>query len=304
MTGASGAGEEEYRERVMRAVAFMEANLGSPLSLSDAAREAAWSFFHFHRLFQSFIGMAPGEYLRKRRLAEAARLIARAEGGLEEVARATGFGSAQSLCRSFKADFGLTPGEYRKRASTLALMNPFAPNERPVLRPSPCLSGEPRVEEYGPVHLVAASRRFVLDDGRLLPRIADFWEASMPALEAAAGRPAGSGLLESWELAEGDQADGGKAIRLHVGVRKPPGARTRPAGLADHFIPRGRYLLALHRGPASLLNGTYLYLYGSWLPRRGLCPGAAMDFAYYGEGFDRGDPESATSIVEFRIPLA
>lgn len=296
--------EEEYRERVMRAVEFIEANLGRPFPLEAAACEASWSFFHFHRVFQSIVGMPPGEYLRRRRLACAAQLFAKGRASVAEVAAETGFGSPEALVRSFKASFGTTPGEYRKRASTLALMNPFGPYERPIIRHSPFLACEPRVEPYGPVRLAGLRRAFTLEDPDLVHGISGFWDEALPALREAAGRAPGDELPESWEIAEANPASGGESILLLAGVGRGAGGKPLPPAMEEFVIPAGDYLLAIHRGPTASLNETYLYLYGDWLPRMGLRPGAPMDFAYYGREYVRGDPQSEASLVEFRIPLS
>jgi len=74
--------ESEYRIRVMKAVDYIEARLGEPLALENAAAEASWSFFHFHRVFSAVIGVPPGEYLRMRRLTEGARMLASGRTGI------------------------------------------------------------------------------------------------------------------------------------------------------------------------------------------------------------------------------
>lgn len=304
MRGAEGL-EGEYRERVMRAVRYIEANLASPLSLEDAAAEASWSLFHFHRVFRALLGIGPGEYLRGRRLSEAARLLSSGEARIASIARETGFGSPEAFCRSFKASFGLSPGEYREASAELALMNPFGPNERPLVLRATCLEGEPRVEEYGPIRLVAARGRFDVEDGSIGESLRAFWEENAGLLEVASGRERGGGLRRSYGIAEAEPGNEGSGILYFAAVEAPEAddGQALAAGLVEYSIPRASYLLARHRGGLGLLNETYLYLYGSWLPRAGLRPAAAMDFDFYGEAFDRVNPESPESLVEFRIPV-
>ncbi len=303
--------EREYRERVARAVEYIEARLGEPLSLERAAAEAAWSFFHFHRVFSAVAGLPPGEYLRMRRLTEGARLLASGREPVAAVARAVGFGSAEAFHRSFKAGFGLAPAAYRRSASSLALLNPFLPNERPLAHRAPCLVGEPSVEVLEERRLACASSLVGLEREELLAGVRALWAAAGPALDGAvaasreAGEP-GAPRGPYYGLAEPAPGAGGREIRYLAGVGVSPrlgDGAMRELGLEPYRIAAGPYLRALHRGPASRLNETYLYLYGSWLPRAGLEPGAPMDFDEYGPGYRASDPESPESEVVFRIPL-
>ena len=299
--------EAEYRARVMKAVEYIEARLGEPLSLEDAAAEAAWSFFHFHRVFSAVIGVPPGEYLRMRRLTEGARMLASGRTGIARIAASVGFGSVEAFHRSFKAEFGRTPSEYRRSSSSLALLNPFEPNERPLAHRAPCLAAEPSFERYGPVRLACAAGDFDLERTSLSQGIRRLWDRWLDTLLSEAGDRS----ARTYGIAEPCPGAEGRAIRYFAGVEMRSGEGACPdeaapsaAGLVPYVIPEGEYLRALHRGPASRLNETYLYLYGAWLPRAGRVPGAAMDFDVYDERYDAADPESVLSEVTFRIPVA
>ena len=51
-----------YIPNILRAVDYMERNLTSPVSVFDVASEAAYSTFHFVRLFKALTGDTPGSY--------------------------------------------------------------------------------------------------------------------------------------------------------------------------------------------------------------------------------------------------
>ncbi len=295
--------ETEYRERVGRAVACIERNLSSPLSLEVAAAEAAWSFFHFHRVFTAIMGMGPGEYLRMRRLTEAARLLSTGSLPAASIAAVTGFGSAEAFSRSFKSHYGVTPGRYRDTTGVAAIMNPFGPGVRPLAHRAGCLEGEPRLERYGPVRLLARSTVLALEDPGIGSKVNLFWDSCAPAFDRALDAGVAAGRGRRWGIAEPAPGSPGSAIAYFAAIERAPGARV-PGGLREYTIPGGEYLLAIHRGPSRRLNETYLYLYGTWLPRAGLEPGKPMDFDFYGERYDFRDPESDGSLVEFRIPVS
>lgn len=302
----------EYRERVARAVEYIEARLGEPQALERAAEAACWSPFHFHRIFSAATGLPPGEYLRMRRLTEGAKALASGRSPVSLIAAEVGFGSTEAFHRSFKAAFGLTPAAYRRSATSMATLNPFAPNVRPLAHRAPCLAGEPSVERFGPLRLACAEAELSLDGATLVSSIRALWDEAGPSLAQAAGRPDRSLPDRTFGLAEPSASAPGDRILYRAGVEPRPdwAPRATPAaptavrsGLTEFLVPAGEYLKAVHRGPVSRLNETYLYLYGYWMPRAGLEPGALFDFDEYGDGYDPDFPESPESAVVFRIPL-
>jgi AraC-like DNA-binding protein len=108
-----------YIPNVLRAVDYMERNLTCPISVSDVASEAAYSTFHFVRLFKALTGYTPGSYLRRRRLTEAAGELAGGRKRIIEIALDYQFQSQEAFTRAFKDCFGINPGVFRNRGGAL-----------------------------------------------------------------------------------------------------------------------------------------------------------------------------------------
>ena len=98
-----------YVPNILRAVDYMERNLSRPISVSDIASEAAYSTFHFVRLFKALTGCTPGSYLRRRRLTEAAGELSRSRKRIIEIAMDYQFQSQEAFTRAFKDCFGINP---------------------------------------------------------------------------------------------------------------------------------------------------------------------------------------------------
>ena len=97
-----------------RTLALIETRLSEPLSLTDIAAASGLSAFHFSRLFTALHGESVMAYVRRRRLARAARrLIDEGEGSLVELALDCGFESQQAFTRAFTRQFGVPPGRFR-----------------------------------------------------------------------------------------------------------------------------------------------------------------------------------------------
>jgi AraC-like DNA-binding protein len=99
------------RRPVIRAVAYMRANLAADLTIDDLAACAALSPFHFVRSFRKVTGLPPHAYLTQLRLDRARRLLAEGEAP-SAAALAVGFYDQSHLTRHFKRTYGITPGQY------------------------------------------------------------------------------------------------------------------------------------------------------------------------------------------------
>ncbi|MEV6688141.1 helix-turn-helix domain-containing protein [Streptomyces sp. NPDC051130] len=100
--------------------AWVLERLHEPIRLSDLARQEAVSVRTFTRRFREEAGVSPGEWIVAQRVERARRLLERTELPMEQVARETGFGTAQSLRKHVRAALGVSPTAYRRtfRAAT------------------------------------------------------------------------------------------------------------------------------------------------------------------------------------------
>ncbi|WP_405867414.1 GlxA family transcriptional regulator [Streptomyces sp. NBC_01515] len=100
----------ELLRRVLDAVT---ANPGAEHTLAAMSRRAGVSVRHMSRLFDEEVGTTPARYVERVRLEAAQVLLETGDDALPVVARRTGFGSAESLRRSFVRHLGVTPGAFR-----------------------------------------------------------------------------------------------------------------------------------------------------------------------------------------------
>ncbi len=98
-------------ERVRR---VMEDNFRYNLHLDDFARLSGRSLSAFKRDFNEVFGMAPGRWLRERRLERARTLLRTGALQVSEVAFQCGFENVSHFSRAFKEQFGHAPGAVRE----------------------------------------------------------------------------------------------------------------------------------------------------------------------------------------------
>jgi transcriptional regulator GlxA family with amidase domain len=88
---------------------------GADLSIETLAAKASLSPRQFARVFTAEIGVTPGQYVGKTRLEAARRRLEDTADGVDQTARACGYGTPEALRRAFVAALGVSPAEYRRR---------------------------------------------------------------------------------------------------------------------------------------------------------------------------------------------
>ncbi|MCT7353192.1 GlxA family transcriptional regulator [Streptomyces sp. 15-116A] len=100
------------------------------LSVEALAARARLSPRHFARAFRAETGVTPGRYVDRVRLEHARRLLEDTGDGVEEISRASGYGTPEAMRRAFLRTLGTAPAEYRRRfrpASPAAAASPASP---------------------------------------------------------------------------------------------------------------------------------------------------------------------------------
>ncbi|HWL55582.1 MAG TPA: GlxA family transcriptional regulator [Paracoccus sp. (in: a-proteobacteria)] len=93
---------------LQRAVLAMRETAENPKPLAAIAARAALSPRTMDRLFHKHLGMAAGGYYRTIRMSHARALAIETGHTLDEIAARTGFSSATTLARAYRASFGQT----------------------------------------------------------------------------------------------------------------------------------------------------------------------------------------------------
>ncbi|AJY75883.1 helix-turn-helix domain-containing protein [Paenibacillus beijingensis] len=118
-----------YVESVQRAIDYIEEHLDQELDLSSIAEEAYISVAQLYRVFYALTGHPVKDYIRKRRISDAANHLRNSKRSVEELAWSSGFESYHSFAKVFKKIVGLTPAAYRN-ADIFFSFEPIRLNER------------------------------------------------------------------------------------------------------------------------------------------------------------------------------
>lgn len=104
---------------IERALAFIHANYGKPLTLEQISREAWVSPTYLCAIFRKRTGLPVHRYLCELRMYKAKRLMEDTQMSLTDIAQQTGFGSIHAFSKAFRKCENMTPSQYRQSSSSL-----------------------------------------------------------------------------------------------------------------------------------------------------------------------------------------
>lgn len=94
-------------------IEFIHQHMDEPLSLSRLARYAAYSPYHFTRLFKERLGLSPLYYVSSLRLQRAKDLLLRTDLSVRDIALEIGQQSLGTFTTRFTERVGLSPSAFR-----------------------------------------------------------------------------------------------------------------------------------------------------------------------------------------------
>jgi AraC family transcriptional regulator len=100
-----------------RLIAYIEENLGEPLSVADLARTVDLPIATLRRQFQQHTGRTLHQFIIERRLQYACKLLLKADLPIPEMALTCGFSSQQHMTMAFRNRLGTTPRSFQRANS-------------------------------------------------------------------------------------------------------------------------------------------------------------------------------------------
>jgi len=263
-----------YPDCVQRAVDYVEQRLTDPIHTEDVARAAAFSPYHFHRIFQAVTGESVTEYIRRRRLAEAAAELIGSRRRIVEVAVSYQFESQASFTKAFGRLYGMTPAAYRRNGRPLYLRE-----KRPLhvgdLRHLAALQP---VQVDEPAMQVVGMRYEGRNRNGEIPAL---WRQFVSRMDEVPHRTADGATIGLCEPEPHLTEE--SVIRYVAGVTVDRVGQVSP-GMVACTVPPHRYAVFTHQGPLADMERTYAHIFGTWLPGSDCLPAMAHDYERYEPG--------------------
>jgi AraC family transcriptional regulator len=286
----------DYLARVNRAIDHVHQHLADPLTLAEVARAAAFSPYHFHRIFRGITGETLHAFILRVRLERALYLRAHhPRTSFTDIALACGFASSSDFSRSFKRHYGVSPRSFdldayrrgHREAQTLVELPPGQNPDgfRARLRALPARH----------VAYLRVDRPGLATVRRAAERLATWADAH--------GLGGGQWLGYMWDEPENVAEE---RHRYDVGVELPKRVITDEVGVVSFAAMTVAEVRVA--GPLDLETRAFDWLYGTWLPRSGYAPDHQPVFeAWVGKPFAHGDAHFELAVqlpvIDAGLPL-
>ena len=93
---------------------YIRKHFASPITLEEVSAAIGFSVNYFSTLFKKETGEGFAKYLTRVRMEAARGMLRDTRDPIAEICRQVGYGDIKHFTRTFKAETGVTPGEYRK----------------------------------------------------------------------------------------------------------------------------------------------------------------------------------------------
>jgi AraC family transcriptional regulator len=222
-------------------------------------------------------------YVRRLRLAQAARLLANGAPDILQVALAAGYGSHEAFTRAFREHFGQTPEAVRagRSVATLDLMEPLTMTaaRKTILPP-------PRFEQGKPLDIAGISATYTFDS---LAGIPLQWQRFGPHLGHVPGQIGGFAYGVAHNMTDdGFDYLAGVAVKDRTLV---------PSELMTLHVPAQHYAVFRHDGHVSEIRDVMSAIWNDGLSKTGRRPSGGPCLERYGPEFNGRTGEGGFEIL-------
>ena len=106
-----------YPRDTICAIKYINEQFGDTISIKELAKNANVSINTLERHFMQTLNISPSEYIKKKRLANAAKLLSKGYT-VSEASSQSGFSDYSNFIALFKKTYGVTPLKYKKNILT------------------------------------------------------------------------------------------------------------------------------------------------------------------------------------------
>ena len=165
----------EWLKKLGAAIDYIEDNLDKEISYDEAARIACCSPYYFHRIFSYVSGVSLSEYIRRRKMTQAAFELQRTDEKVIDIALKYGYSSPTSFNRAFQNVHGITP----TAAKAMGCILQAYPSIQFRIEITGGSAMVYHIAEKQPLHIVGIRIPLACDMEENLRIVPDFWKTTL-----------------------------------------------------------------------------------------------------------------------------
>lgn len=298
--------ESKYSNAIEEAVHFIELKLFEKLSSKAVAAHVGFSEFHFNRIFFAASGETIIEYIRRRRIVEAAAELINSNCSLLELSVLCRFDSQEAFTRAFKRQLGTTPGNFRrdaKEGDARRLKDKLKDKRNRKLAFEPAdLEAKGNVMEP---KIITREEEFAIGmGGSFTPKstneIHTLWTKFMPRSKDILNKKNDYVTLGICAKNHPKITKDSNECIVYIAAFPVNSIDQIPKGMVSCTLAAGRYAVFTHKGHLRNLPETLNYIWGTWMPSAQYEFRDEPDFELYDERFD---PEKMEGEFDIFVPI-
>lgn len=248
--------KQRYQQRLQRVCEYIYEHLDGDLSLTQLSAVAAFSPYHFHRVFSAATGKSLAKFIQLARLRPVSYRVAfEPETSLTELAFAAGFDSLEAFSRAFKREFQQTPSQFRNQPDWPTWHSRFA-FAHPYSGASPM---DVRIVDFPETPVALLEHRGPAE--KVMETAGQFiaWRKQTGLSPVAKCKTFGVPYSDPNTTSPAD-------FRWDVCGEHDGQVPENAFGVKNGVIPGGRCAVLRHTGSNQNLDDSIYYLYRDWLP--------------------------------------
>ena len=279
---------------ILDVIDLIEEDLSKNYSIEMLAKEVGYSKYHMHKMFTNIVGMPLYQYIKKRRLSQAAKQLLCSEDSIINIALEAGYESQQAFTDAFKKVFRLSPKTFRHKIKKFSLTPKFEKTQ--------ALKGESimnvRLENCGEINLLGYKASTV-KGFFVIPRL---WKKMHKAKNKVSNRISTEWVFALSDYENAEQKEG-KGLKFeYYACIEVENVNESNSDMVVKKLPKSRYAVFSTRAkPQDSIELTIDYIYKQWFPSSTyqLNHEAKYDFVKYGEEVN----DQGIADIEVWVPI-
>jgi AraC family transcriptional regulator len=274
-----------------KALGYIEDNLDAEIDYAMLAHIAACSQYHFQRFFASVTDIPLSEYIRRRRLTQAALELQNTDARIIDIALKYGYQSPDAFARAFTVLQGMAPSKARDKGIVLKAY----PRLTFALSIKGVAAMNYRIEEKKAFRAVGVRERFSTEDSYQLQEIPKMWDRVNSDGSGDAVYALMEGDMRGCLGICADMADNGLTYWIAVATRQPC-----PSSLSEMTVPASTWAVFEVIGPMpKAMQEMWGRIFAEWFPTSGYDHAKTPELELY----CYGDIKSPAYRSEIWIPV-
>lgn len=283
-------------DTIQEMVDYIENHLKDDLRLDNLSKHFNYSKYHLSRIFVDIAGFTVHNYIQRRRLTEAARLLVFTDKPIMEIAFLAGYETQRSFTIGFKALYKRSPQAFRKKRDFYPSQLKFAVNGQVKLRGDKIM--EIRTAETGPICLAGYKGNTMFG----FSVIGKCWRHLHAKKNLITDRKDMDFLIGLNDYTNWDTDNANQPSFDYFAAAEVDKTAKIPKGMELKILPASKYIIFSFKARCEdSLQPVAYYIYKEWFPQSTcrLNDVARYDFAKYGEiAYQDGK-----SLIEYWIPI-